>query len=75
MCLCVWVQVMVVQSLDKADKERYLVEVAEGDKGYLITRGQNLMSGYVHGEEATRKYVLSASYNILWMSTCSLRQS
>jgi long-subunit acyl-CoA synthetase (AMP-forming) len=48
---------MVVQSLDKADKERYLVEVAEGDKGYLVTRGQNLMSGYVHGEEATRKYV------------------
>lgn len=48
---------MVVQSLDKADKDRYLVEVAEGDKGYLVTRGQNLMSGYVHGEEATRRYV------------------
>jgi len=47
-------QALVVASLDKSSPQ-YLVEVEEGVNGYLITRGKNLMSGYVQGEEATKK--------------------
>lgn len=50
-------QVKVVRSVDRKDKDKYLQETEEGERGYLVTRGRNLMSGYVHNEEATKLYV------------------
>ena len=37
------------------DDDGYLVDCDEGEPGYLITRGENLMSGYVKNPEATRE--------------------
>lgn len=46
---------MVVEGVDPSDRGTYLKECAPGRRGYLVTRGRNLMGGYVQGEEATRK--------------------
>lgn len=48
-------QVMVVRGVDPADAGSFLKECEEGERGFLVTRGRNLMAGYVQGEEATRK--------------------
>lgn len=53
----VYEKVMVVRGVDPADAGSYLKECEEGERGFLVTRGRNLMAGYVQGEEATRKYV------------------
>ncbi|HUV38733.1 MAG TPA: class I adenylate-forming enzyme family protein [Planctomycetota bacterium] len=36
-------------------RDGYLVDCDEGEPGYLITRGDNVMSGYVKDPEATRE--------------------
>lgn len=46
---------MVVRGVDPADAGSFLKECEEGERGFLVTRGRNLMGGYVQGEEATRK--------------------
>lgn len=46
---------MVVAGVDPSDAGTFLKECPEGVRGYLVTRGRNLMAGYVQGEEATRK--------------------
>lgn len=48
-------QVMVVRGVDPADAGSFLKWCEEGERGFLVTRGRNLMGGYVQGEEATRK--------------------
>ncbi len=54
-CVACLSQAMVVEGVDPADGSMYLKECPEGGKGFLVTRGRNLMAGYVQGEEATRK--------------------
>ena len=44
----------VVHSVDK-HSAKYLSDCADGEPGQLITRGANLMSGYVGNEAATAK--------------------
>ncbi|HOI73012.1 MAG TPA: class I adenylate-forming enzyme family protein [Syntrophales bacterium] len=44
----------VVRAVDP-DRDGYLVPCAAGEPGYLVTRGGNLMTGYVGDEEATRE--------------------
>ena len=45
----------VVKSVEASDAAHYLVECAEGEPGQLITKGDNLMSGYVGNDAATAK--------------------
>jgi long-subunit acyl-CoA synthetase (AMP-forming) len=47
-------QVMVVRSATQG-QAGYLEECGEGERGYLVMRGDNLMSGYVQGQAATDK--------------------
>jgi len=44
----------VVESIDPKDP-KYLVEVPDGAPGQLVTKGDNLMSGYVGNDAATAK--------------------
>ena len=44
----------IVRSIT-TDKPGYFVDCDEGELGYLITRGRNLMSGYVGDDEGTRQ--------------------
>jgi acyl-CoA synthetase (AMP-forming)/AMP-acid ligase II len=44
----------VVRSVERGNAD-YLVDCGSGEPGHLITRGDNLMSGYVSDEEATRE--------------------
>ena len=44
----------IVRSVAR-DEKGYFVDCAEGEPGYLITRGGNVMHGYVKDEQATRK--------------------
>jgi len=44
----------VVRAVDP-DREGFFAPCAAGEPGYLVTRGGNLMSGYVGDEEATRE--------------------
>lgn len=41
-----------MQSVSRAD-ENYMLEVAEGESGYLVTRGENIFSGYIGNDSAT----------------------
>lgn len=50
-------EVAVVKSVNPEDAEAYLQPAAEGEPGRLITRGANVMGGYLHNDEATRKAV------------------
>jgi acyl-CoA synthetase (AMP-forming)/AMP-acid ligase II len=52
---------MVVEGIDPSLPASYLKECPEGRQGYLVTRGSNVMKGYVQGEEATRKAVHAAA--------------
>ena len=49
-------EVRVVRSVD-LDKPGYMVECDAGEPGQLITRGDNLMTGYVNNPSATAKAV------------------
>ena len=44
----------IVRGISREDAD-YLIDCEEGEPGYVITRGGNLMSGYVKDEEATRE--------------------
>ena len=50
-------ELMVVEGIDPSLPSSYLVECPEGKQGLLVTRGRNVMRGYVQGVEATRKAV------------------
>lgn len=49
-----YVEVKIVKSVDR-NNEGYLKEVEPGHAGYVITRGGNVMSGYVNNPEGTAK--------------------
>jgi len=53
--------VRIVRSIDR-DEQDYFVDCAEGEPGYLITRGGNLMSGYVKDEESTKEVLHDAGW-------------
>lgn len=50
--------VKVVKSVQKGDA-LYMTEVEEGEPGYLICRGKNVMSQYIKNPEATEKAIHS----------------
>ena len=47
-------EVRVVRSTKRNDKD-YFVDCVEGEPGYLITRGSNLMLAYVKDDESTKE--------------------
>ena len=51
---------VVVKSIEKGNPG-YLVPVGEGESGLLVTRGKNIMTGYVNKDEATAKVIHSES--------------
>jgi len=51
-----YTEVMVVEGIDPAAPASYLQECREGQKGFIVTRG-NLMTGYVQGEAATKQAI------------------
>ena len=53
-------EVRIVESTLIEDGESYLRERKEGVPGYLITRGGNVMSGYVDNEEATTRALVAS---------------
>ena len=44
----------IVKAIDRKESE-YFEDCAEGEPGYLVTRGKNLMSGYLGNPEATKE--------------------
>eukprot|EP00946_MAST-07B_sp_MAST-7B-sp1_P005403 g5403.t1 len=47
-------EVRVVMSVDRASPS-FMVQCEEGVSGYIVTRGRNVMKGYVGNEEATAR--------------------
>jgi len=50
-------ELMVVEGIDPSLPSSYLMECPEGKQGLLVTRGRNVMRGYVQGVDATKKAV------------------
>ncbi len=49
-----YVEVKIVKSVDRTNPD-YMKEVVPGHAGYVVTRGGNVMSGYVNNPEGTAK--------------------
>ena len=56
-----YVQVKLVKSISKNDPD-FLKEVAEGEPGYFIAKGDNIMIGYVNNTEATTEVMSGEWY-------------
>ncbi len=54
-------EVRIVEEVDP-DKEGYLRDCAEGRPGYMICRGENVMTGYVRDEEGSRRVLREGWY-------------